>query len=129
MSPVKTYRSLTILFSLVWLVNGLICKVLNAVPRHQEIVARILGNEHARLLTICIGLGETLFAIWIFTRIKTKWNAIAQIMLVGIMNAIEFSLAPDLLLWGKFNALFAALYMALIYYHEFVLGKKLGRQS
>ncbi|WP_420459075.1 hypothetical protein [Neolewinella sp.] len=38
--------------ALIWLTNGLYCKVLNLVPRHQEIVAAILGPAHARELTV-----------------------------------------------------------------------------
>ena len=70
----------------VWLINGLFCKVLNLVPRHQEIVARILGNEHARLLTILIGVAEIIMAIWILSGIKTRLNAIAQILVIAAMN-------------------------------------------
>ena len=42
----------------VWLINGLFCKVLNLVPRHEAIVSRILHTNNARLLTILIGLAE-----------------------------------------------------------------------
>ena len=49
---------LTILISLVWLINGLFCKVMNLVPRHQLIVARILGEEYAGILTKTIGVLE-----------------------------------------------------------------------
>lgn len=51
-------KFLILVFSLVWLVKGLICKILNLVPRHQEIVAEILGQEYAREITFLIGLGE-----------------------------------------------------------------------
>lgn len=40
------------------------------------------------------------------------------------MNTLEFFLTPDLLLWGKFNALFAFLFIGFIYYQEFLLQKK-----
>lgn len=43
------YRFLTYLFALVWLVNGLLCKVLGLVPRHAAIVARILEPAHVGL--------------------------------------------------------------------------------
>jgi hypothetical protein len=43
-----------------------------------------------------------------------------QLVLIGTMNLLEALLAPDLLLWGHFNALFAALFMLLIYWHEFL---------
>ena len=42
--------------SLVWFVNGFFCKVLNLVPRHQEIVARVLNAEYDREITFIIGV-------------------------------------------------------------------------
>lgn len=39
------HQALTYFIALVWLVNGLFCKVLNLVPRHQEIIGEILGND------------------------------------------------------------------------------------
>lgn len=38
----------------VWLINGLLCKVLNFVPRHQQIVAEILGANYSRAIYILI---------------------------------------------------------------------------
>lgn len=112
---------LNILIATVWLVNGLFCKVLNLVPRHQEIVGRILGTEHSRVLTILIGLSEIAITIWILSRIKHRLNAITQIIIIATMNTIEFLLVPDLLLWGKLNSVFAFLFILLIYYNEYVL--------
>lgn len=40
----------------VWIINGLFCKVLNLVPRHQQIVARFFGDEYARHITVVIGI-------------------------------------------------------------------------
>ena len=68
-------------------------------------------------------------ALWIVSRIKTRWNAITQITIVAMMNIIEFILAPDLLLFGKFNSIFALLFILIIYYNEFILNKKLVTQS
>lgn len=113
----------------VWIINGLFCKVLNLVPRHQEIVARILGSDHARLLTITIGLSEIAMAVWILSGIKRRLNAIAQIIIITTMNSLEFILVPDLLLWGRFNALFAFLFILLIFYNEFYGKKKLVQQT
>jgi len=98
--------------------------VLNLVPRHQEIVSKILGNEHARVLTILIGIAEIGMATWILSGIHSRLNAITQIVLIAIMNIIEFILVPDLLLWGKFNIVFAFLFILLIYYKEFYLKRK-----
>ncbi len=44
--------------AIVWIANGLFCKVLNLVPRHEQIVARVLGTEFSRPLTILIGISE-----------------------------------------------------------------------
>ena len=105
----------------VWLANGLFCKVLNLVPRHQKIVERILGTSRGRLLTVAIGFSEIAMAVWILSGVMTRLNAITQIVIIGAMNALEFVLAPDLLLWKRFNALFAFLFMLLIFYNEFYL--------
>jgi DoxX-like family len=95
--------------------------VLNLVPRHQEIVARIIGNAHARVSTRVIGISEIVMAAWILSDIKTKLNAITQVVVILTMNSLEFILAPDLLLWGRFNAMFAGLFSLLILFNEFYL--------
>jgi len=112
---------LNYLISAVWIVNGLFCKVLNLVPRHQRIVARIVGGSHAEVLTRVIGFSEIAMAIWILSGIRTRLNALTQVIVIATMNALEFALAPDLLLWGRFNALFAFLFILLILYNEFYL--------
>jgi DoxX-like family len=121
---------LTVPIACVWLINGLFCKVLNLVPRHQLIVARILGEEHAAILTKAIGISEILVFIWIVTGIKSRLCALTQIVLVATMNIIEYILAPDLLLFGRVNILLATVLVIIIFINEFVLnkpGKKLNR--
>ncbi|MBU2940286.1 DoxX-like family protein [Lacinutrix sp. C3R15] len=125
----KLYKILTFCIALVWILNGLFCKVLNLVPRHQQIVARILGDDYSRVLTILIGLSEILMAIWILSRFKPRLNAIAQISIVGLMNTLEFILVPDLLLWGKLNSLFALIFIMVVYFNEFYLNKKITQQT
>jgi hypothetical protein len=112
----------------VWLANGLLCKVLHLVPRHEQIVARILGATYAPLLTRAIGVAEILMAVWVISRLKPRFCALAQLGLIAFMNALEFILAPDLLLWGRLNTVYAGLFMLVIYYQEFVLGKQLAPQ-
>lgn len=112
-------KYLNYLISAVWLVNGLFCKVLNLVPRHQAIVTRIIGSSHAAALTRAIGFSEIAMAIWILSGIKPRLNAITQIVVIATMNTLEFILAPDLLLWGRFNALYAFLFIVLIGCNEF----------
>ncbi|MBD2704363.1 DoxX-like family protein [Spirosoma sp. BT702] len=120
---------LTYLVATVWLINGLICKVLNLVPRHEHIVSRILGSQHSSFLTFLIGVSEIIMAIWISIRYKSKLNAITQMVIVFTMNILEFILAQDLLLFGKFNFIFALIFIGLIYYNEFILNKRLNLQT
>ena len=113
----------------VWIANGLFCKVLNLVPRHEKIVARVLGPAHAILFTKAIGTAEILMAVWILSGIKSRLNAVMQILIIAVMNSIEFILAPDLLLWGRANAIFAFLFILLIYWNEFELNKQPALQT
>ena len=123
------HKALTLLISVVWLANGLFCKVLNLVPRHEQIVARVLGEDYSRPLTILIGLSEIIMAVWVLSKFKSKLNTITQILVVATMNTLEFILIPDLLLWGRLNSLFALFFISLVYYNEFVLNKKLIQQT
>lgn len=94
----KIHTLLNYCIAAVWFINGLFCKVFNFVPRHEQIVARILNNTHSRMLTILIGLSEIVMAVWILAGIKTKLNAILQIITIAVMNILEFILVPYLLL-------------------------------
>lgn len=114
---------LTTFICLVWLVNGLFCKILNLVPRHHEIVARILGDEHSWLFTKAIGASEMLMVVWILSRIKSRFCSIFQMTIIGTMNIIEFILAPDLLLFGRMNIVFASIFIGVIYVNEFIVGR------
>jgi len=116
-------KILTITIALVWLINGLFCKVLNLVPRHQEIVSRIMGEEYSKIATIAIGVSEILMFIWILSGIRSRFCAITQIIIVATMNIIEFILVPDLLLFGRINIIFATVLIIAIYINEFVLNK------
>lgn len=117
-------KLITYFIAAVWLINGLFCKVLNFVPRHEEIVGRILGNTYSKPLTIAIGLSEIAMALWILSGYKSRLNAILQIAIIATMNIMEFILVPDLLFWGRFNSLYAFLFILLIYFKEFKLQRK-----
>jgi len=120
---------LTAFICLVWLVNGLFCKVLNLVPRHQEIVGQILGEEYSWLFTKVIGIAEILMVVWIVSKIRSRFCAIFQIAIVGTMNFIEFILVPDLLLFGRMNIVFAVIFIVIIYVNEFVLPSAPGLRT
>jgi len=85
------------------------------------IVGRILGERHARMITVLIGVSEICMAIWIVSGIMPLLNTLTQIGIVATMNILEFILAPDLLLFGRMNSMIAALFIALIAVNGFVL--------
>lgn len=120
----SAHKLLTIGIAAIWIVNGLLCKILNLVPRHELIVAKILGSEYSRPMTIAIGFSEILMAIWVLSGKRSKLNTVAQIVIIAVMNILEFIIAPELLLWGKFNAVFAFILILAIYFNEFYLNKK-----
>lgn len=122
-------KILNYLIATVWFVNGLFCKVLNLVPRHEQIVGRILGDNHSRIATIIIGISETIMAIWILSGFKSRLNAATQMIVIASMNILEFILVPDLLLWKHYNSLFAFLFIMLIYFNEFYLKQKTTKVS
>lgn len=117
------HKLITYFAALIWFANGLLCKVLGLVPRHEQIVARILGSEYANALTKAIGGGEVLLAIWILTGFRSRLCTITQIMLVGVMNVIEAFLAHDLLLFGGLNAVIALAFIGIVSFNEFALNK------
>jgi hypothetical protein len=123
MNKHKIHNLIIIFTAMVWLANGLLCKLIGLVPRHELIVARILGPEHSFIITKIIGVSEILMALWILSQKMKNANAFTQIIVIATMNTLEFLLAPDLLLWGKANALFAAMFILLIWYNQFKLGK------
>ena len=99
----------------VWLVNGLFCKLLNFIPRHELIVAKILGDQNAALATKLIGAAEILMAIWVVSNLKPRICTPVQVVIIITMNLLEFFLAPELLLFGKANIIFAFLFCCLIF--------------
>lgn len=124
MEDKKIQKIVAYFIAAVWFVNGFFCKILNLIPRHEQIVARILGNEHSRLLILMIGFLEIGMAIWIVSGKTKQLNAVLQITSISVMNLLEFVLAPDLLLWGKFNLVFAFSFILLIYFNTFYFVQK-----
>ncbi len=113
-----TQTALTVSIVLVWLINGLFCKVIHLVPRHQLIVSRIVGEEYSFLFTKTIGVLEILMAAWIVSGVKPKLCIITQIVVIAIMNLIEFLVVPDLLLFGRLNSIVAVFFILLIALNE-----------
>ncbi len=121
------HRVLNYLIACVWIVNGLFCKLLNFVPRHQLIVSEIAGEEYSFLFSKLIGIAEILMAAWILSSIRSRFCAIVQVIVVATMNIIEYCVCPGLLLFGKMNAIVALFFITVIVYNEFVLNKNPAR--
>ena len=124
-SKKKTLHFLVNLFiGSIWFANGFFCKILNLYPRHKEIISTILGEPHKEFFTYAIGSSELIMAIWVCSKYKPKVCALVQIVVILTMNIMENALVPELLLWGKWNLLWAILLSLLIYLHAFVYLKK-----
>lgn len=119
------YRFLRISFALFWFVNGFYCKILGLVPRHEFIVAKILGFDYAQQFTHAIGFAEVIMGFWILSGYKAKLNAATQIVVVLLMNILETLIVPELLLWGSMNLLFAFIFVLLIFINEFIIAKRI----
>jgi hypothetical protein len=100
----------------VWMANGLWCKVLDGVPRHREIAQRILGDEAGRFFIGLIGVAECALGLWVWLGWRRRWSGWLQIAAVAAMNALEFWRAPDLLLWGRWNQLFALFFIIVVWW-------------
>ncbi len=124
MKRAAIHKILTILISLVWLINGLYAKVLGFVPRHQEIVARILGSEISFVAVKVIGALEICMFIWIISRKFSRLAAVMQIIIVMTMNVMEFILVPNLLLFGRMNIIIALVFVSVVYVNEFIIKPK-----
>lgn len=105
---------LTLLIAAVWITFGLYFKLLNQVPRHREIVSRILTPRFAHL-TPLIGLAEILLGLWALTRQHKIPCAITMTLAILTMNTLELTKAKDLLLAPKTMLAANLLFLTLIW--------------
>lgn len=122
-------RVISIFIAAIWFINGLFCKLLNLVPRHQQIVAKILGEDYGWILTKAIGVSELLMVVWILSGIQPRLCAISQMAIISAMIGIEVILVPELLLFGKANLIPGFLFICLIFFNEFILKKMVKNKS
>ena len=96
--PGRALTALRIANAAVWLLFGVVFKLLNVVPRHRLIVAAVVGEAAATPVTRLIGAGEALMGLWILSGWRPRTCALAQTLAIVTMNVIELSVARDLLL-------------------------------
>jgi uncharacterized membrane protein YphA (DoxX/SURF4 family) len=83
------HLALRIMIGSVWVFHGLYSKLLNGIPRHRLIVARILGEPAAEVATIAIGVMELLLGLWVMLHRWPRWCAVVQTAAILAMNTLE----------------------------------------
>ncbi len=84
--------------ALVWLLFGLLFKALDAVPRHRQIVARVVGTERAGAILWLVALTEIGLGGWMLVGHQLRLCMVIQTALIAAMNTLELWKACDLLL-------------------------------
>ncbi len=110
------HNLLTILIGSVWVFHGLYSKVSEGIPRHRQIVARILGEGIADRATLAIGILEVLLGLWVFSRIQQRTCALVQTLALVCMNFLEILLARDLLISAPGMVALNLGFISLIWY-------------
>jgi hypothetical protein len=87
-----------IVIGAVWVFHGLYSKILNGIPRHRLIVAKILGDTNAVIATRLIGVLEVLLGVWAFTGWQPVGCAAVQTAAIVSMNTLEIWRAGELLI-------------------------------
>jgi len=119
------YRINQFIQATVWFAFGLYGKILAQNGRHEQIIEQIFGVEDFSHLIKPFGVAEIFLGFWVMSGFYSKETAVLQIVLILSMNIIEQILAPDLLVFGRINLLFALCFALFIYYNEFILKKKI----
>ena len=74
--------------ALVWLYQGLWCKLLGRAPRHEKVIAAApFFGRHARLALVLLGVFECALAAWVLSGWRMAEAALAQTALLLGMNA------------------------------------------
>ncbi len=100
----------------VWVFHGLYSKLLNGIPRHRNIVGRVLGENVGGLATKLIGSGEVLLGVWAFTGWEPLACAAVQTVALVAMNVLEIFLAGDLLISALGMVALNAGFLTLVWY-------------
>ena len=74
--------------ALVWFYQGLWCKVLGGVPRHEAVIAAVpfIGSAAGHSTLIALGLLECGIGLWVLSGRWMRQSAIVQTVLLAAMN-------------------------------------------
>jgi hypothetical protein len=87
--------------ALVWIYEGLWCKVLAGAPHHLAVVSAVpfFDPVAARAVLVLLGLVECGIGIWVLAAWQLRWAAMVQTVLLACMNAAgliwAWRLIPD----------------------------------
>lgn len=75
--------------ALVWLYQGLWCKVLGRAPGHAAVISAVpfIGPAGSRYVLIALGLLECCVAVWVWSGRRMREGALVQTVLLTAMNA------------------------------------------
>jgi hypothetical protein len=85
----------------VWLVHGLLNKLLHFSPRHLQIVQAVpgLGGSRGEAVLTAVGFFEVGIALWVLSGCAAGLCAAVQTVVLLSMNVVELSVARPLLVW------------------------------
>jgi uncharacterized membrane protein YphA (DoxX/SURF4 family) len=83
------YKLIRLSIAVVWLYQGLWCKVLGGVPHQEAVISSVpfLGAGEIRVALITLGLVECGLALWVLSGRWMRQAAIAQTALLAAMNS------------------------------------------
>ena|ERR1700756_618177 len=83
------HKLIRLSIALVWLYEGLWCKVLGGVPRHAAVISSVpfIGSAGSRIALVTLGLVESGIAAWVLSGRRVRQAAIVQTVLLVAMNA------------------------------------------
>lgn len=82
--------------ALVWLYEGLWCKVLGRAPRQEDIVQAVPAvGIFPRAFLVGLGWAEALLGVWILTGRLAWWAALTQTAALVAMNTMGLLYARD----------------------------------
>ena len=92
-------RLVRISIALIWMYEGLWCKLLGNAPRHEAILDSLplLTTAQAHTLLTALGLLECLIAVWVISGWRRTEGALVQTALLVSMNAGGLIFAAGLL--------------------------------
>ncbi len=72
----------------IWIYQGLWCKVLGRMPRHEAVVQTVplFSPSSARVFLLSLGLFETALGLWVLSGQASTVAACTQIGLLLVMN-------------------------------------------